>query len=520
MTEGAISLLDAAEDPRLLGGSSLWPVQREILGAIEGTDRIFVLRVGRRGGKGYTCALTMAHNALLRDDLAVMVRPGERRYVVAIARKESQAAILLQTVLSIVRASPTFAGSIERVTDTQIDFANGVSVLVVANADSARGIPISCLVLSEAAHWAGERDDADDAGERSAVRAWQALPPAMAQFGRHGVIIVESTPRARSGFFFDLCTRVEAAEVEHARAFHYTSAEANPTLDPEFLAAEEARDPASYRVEYLAEWSDGPSQFLDFDRFVPERDADVPPEGLAGPVVVGCDMAESGTLGVAVVGRDPADTSRLLVAHVDGLRIGRARSLLRHAEAQTGLLEQVCKIAKRYGAEIAVDQYASKQVLGTIADHGVRCKLLQQGAASKDAGYREMRDRLYSGGLEIPANGPLLADLRRLRTRISSTGASSVVNPRVKGGHGDRCSALVLAIQRQVELGSASAPAGKPRGGAAIVGSDPGLGQRTTRTQGEVLEEARERRRLEKKAGITRKRGHAQTRRDGFARRF
>jgi hypothetical protein len=485
-----IPRLTAAEDPRLLGAVPLWPVQREILGAIDdGSERTHIFRIGRRGGKGYVGALLALHSLLLSPHLDKFVRSGERRYGLFIGRRQEQAKVPLDMALSIVRASPTLAGTLEDVTDTRIDFTNGTSLIAApCSADSIRGIPICFLDFVEAAHWLGEAETAEEAGDRSAWKAEKALRPGLAQFGRDRLFIVESTPRARRGYFYETCTRAEAGEDPDARAWHFTTEQANPEIDRDFLAAEKARDPDNYRIEFDAEWSDGPSAFIDFERFTTKRDVDVPPEHLAAPVVLGCDMAQSGTVGVAVTGRDPNQPRRLVVAHVDGLRLSRARSLVGMAKAQTGLLDQVVKIAKRYSAEVAVDQYASKQVLAHFHDRGVHCKLLQQGAASKDAGYRETRDRLYSGDLDVPADGPLLADLRRLRTRFTATGSSSVVNPRIKGGHGDRCSALVLAVERQVEHGAVGVPAGKPSGGAAMVNSDPGVGLGTARTQSELLE--------------------------------
>jgi hypothetical protein len=456
-----ITVAQAAADPRLLGGTALWPVQRELVTAVDGSERLFVWRIGRRGGKSYAAALVAAYNAVLREDLASCVRAGETRYVVLLGRKESQAAILLRMVEQIIRASPAFAGLIDEVNSDRIILTNGVTVLATASADSARGLPISALIFTEAAHFAGERDDPDDAGERSAVNAWNALSPALAQFGEHALTIVESTPRGRRGFFYEICTRAEAGELEASRAFHYTSAEANPTLDPAWLAAQEADDPSNFAREYLAEWSDGPTAFIEMDRWAPAPNAVIDPDHLAQPVVLGCDAAESGGMGVVVVGRDPSEQRRLVVAHVDSLRVKRGSSLLDHAARLTRQLEIVVEVAKRYDAEVVLDQYAAKQVRGTLAEKGARCKVLPQGAASTDANYREIRHRLYSGDLIVPDDPALLGDLRRLRSRTTSTGASSVVNPRIKGAHGDRASALSLAVQRQMEAGATVAHTGR-----------------------------------------------------------
>jgi hypothetical protein len=53
--------------------------------------------------------------------------------------------------------------------------------------------------------------------------------------------------------------------------------------------------------------------------------------------------------------------------------------------------------------------------------------------------------RLYSRELELYDEPALLAELRRLGTRLTA-GSSSVVNPRVGGSHGDLAQALALAV--------------------------------------------------------------------------
>ena len=274
MREKRITALEAAKDPRLLRSDRPWPVQELILEAADGPKRVLILRLGRRGGKGFVTAQLALHNLLLSPHLSQYVRKGEQRFAVIIARREDQAALVKDTALSIVQASPSLARMVVDTSDTTIVFSNGTTLLASPNsADSDRGKAISFLGLSEAGHWIGEGPDQEMAGERSAYAAYAGLAPAMAQFGRHGLIVIELTPSkrlGRAGFFYDSCCRAESGEWPEAIAFHYSSAEANPLLDPEFLAAEEARDPENYRVEYLADWPDGgASQFLDFERFAP-----------------------------------------------------------------------------------------------------------------------------------------------------------------------------------------------------------------------------------------------------------
>src|ERR1700677_59297 len=398
--ERRIGRLQSAKNPRLFGAVATYGWQDEFLEATDGPERIFPLRGGRRLGKGYVDALVIAHNVLCSDHLGKYLRPGERRHVVVVSRKGTQAQLVLRTVEQIVAASPAFAGSIERASDDQLDFTNGVTVLAVANADGARGLPISCLIFVEAAHFSGERGDPEEAGDRSMWNAWRALSPATAQFGDEGIIIVESTPRGRSGFFFDLCSRAEAGEIPEARAFHYPCS-AHPTITPEFLAAEEARDPENFASEYEAVWDGGAaSAFVNFERFIPGPDVRLEPDALAGPVVAGLDMAAAGLIGLVVVGRAAEDPRRLRVAHVDGLKVSKARTLLGLAQSQTHLLDQAVKVARRYGAEVVVDQYASTQTTTHFRDAGLSCTAVTTTGPSKDSGYREVRDRRYSGARE------------------------------------------------------------------------------------------------------------------------
>lgn len=78
--------------------------------------------------------------------------------------------------------------------------------------------------------------------------------PATAQFGDEARIIVSSTPYGSDGVFADLYGRSALGGLADAVAHHATSAEANPTLLPGFLEMERARDPESFKSEYLAEF--------------------------------------------------------------------------------------------------------------------------------------------------------------------------------------------------------------------------------------------------------------------------
>jgi hypothetical protein len=119
---------------------------------------------------------------------------------------------------------------------------------------------------------------------------------------------------------------------------------------------------------------------------------------------------------------------------------------------QRELLDHVVEICQRYRGTACIDQYASAQVEHHLAVHGVSVLKLPMSAQSKTAAYVEVRQRLYTGELDIPNDPELLGDLRRLRTKIAP-GSSSVIVPRVSGNHGDRGSALAIACLAQAQTG-------------------------------------------------------------------
>jgi hypothetical protein len=461
-----VSLTVAAQDERLFA-VSLWERQRSILAAIDAGPRIHVLCLGRRSGKSLMAALAMLHHCLLRDDLAARVRPGETRWAVGIATNLRQARLLVAAARSIVERSPQLSGLVESMTEDEIRFTNGTALAAFpCSSRGGRGWAISCLVLDEAAWFLSETG-----GYQTADEVWRALTPSVAQFGDQGRIIVASTPAGPLGLFYDLFCRAESGEIGDAVAHHASTREMNPTLDAAYFESEEARDPESYRSEFLAEFTAGGGQFVDFDRIAPpERDVDVAPADLLAPVVVGCDAAFSGhdLFGVAVVGRDPANRRRLVLAHVDGLRPRKAGSFDERSVVQRELLDHVAEICNRYRASAVIDQYAAAQVAHGLRVHGVSVSKLPMSAQSKTAAYTEMRARLYTDELDIPADEELLGDLRRLRTRITA-GSSSVVVPRVGGNHGDRGQALAIACLRQAQFGAMGAQARPSAGGAPVM---------------------------------------------------
>ena len=98
------------------------------LSDVERDRRLHVWALGRRASKTTMAALVMSWDALLRPELDACIRPGERRYAVAIATNLRQARLLIRAAASIVKRSPLLAGLIEAETEDEILFRNGTAI--------------------------------------------------------------------------------------------------------------------------------------------------------------------------------------------------------------------------------------------------------------------------------------------------------------------------------------------------------------------------------------------------------
>jgi len=426
--------LVAACDDRRLFGFGLWPRQRELLAALERGPRLHLWALGRRSGKTTLAALACLWDCTLRPELEEHTRPGETRYAVAVATNLAQARLIVAAARSVVERSPALAALVEAVTEDELRFRlpGGVRTALRAfpcSSRGGRGWPISTLILDEAAHFVSETD-----GFQTAERVWAAMLPSTAQFGEAARVVVASTPYGQTGLFADLHGRAAAGELEGALAQHASTAEVNPTIAAGFLAAEEARDPDSFRAEYLAEFLGSGDAYLDFDRIEPPG-APLAPRHAASEWVAGLDPAFArDPFGLALVGRA---AGLLVVGPVGALR----------AEGDFGgVVDEAAATCRAYGARVVTDQFSSAAVVERLRQrHGLAVALHTMSASSKTAIFGELRARLYDGSLRLPDHPRLTAELRRLRTRYTA-GSATVVNPRVGGSHGDMAQALALAV--------------------------------------------------------------------------
>jgi phage terminase large subunit-like protein len=324
---GARGVLPACDDQNLFC-FPLWPRQRKLLAAVESGPRLHVWALGRRSGKTTMAALIGLADCLLRPELDALVRPGERRYSVAVATNVRQARLFVSAARAIVERSPLLSKLVENVADDEITFTNGTAL--AAFPCTSRG-----------------------------VRGWP----------------ISSTPYGQDGLFAETYQRASSGELQDAKAHHATTAQMNPTVTREFLEQERERDPDSFASEYLAEFLAGGLAFIERDRLlevVADR-RELPPADLVG-CVVGFDPSFSrDPAAVAVVGRHRPDRKRLLLAHAERwvpTKKKRWRTKDEQQDQERLVLDAVARLAKRYQAKVVTDVHLLDQVRVTFPHAG------------------------------------------------------------------------------------------------------------------------------------------------------
>src|SRR5882762_8216867 len=181
---------------------------------------------------------------------------GERGHVVVIASTQRQASVAFDYILARLEGSATLRKLIQgEPRADEVDLTNGITISVwPCNFRSIRGISIVCAICDEIAFW---RDT--ETGANPATEFLKAIRPAMATFPTAKLVKITS-PYAKQGVVWD------DFQLRHKRddllVWRLDSATMNPTLDRDFLAAEERRDRDFFRREYLAEFWESASCYL------------------------------------------------------------------------------------------------------------------------------------------------------------------------------------------------------------------------------------------------------------------
>jgi len=429
MTRASRQLLALTREVQL----ELTPAQAEMASTfVDGSFDHAVWQCGRRGGKTLLADVLALYDVVFRDHLREFLQPGEQRVIAIVAQSLEKARKHIASCKRYIERSPRLAGMVERETMDEIYFTNNaVLAAFPCSARSLRGDPCSTVILDELGHFI-----TTELGNAAGDSVYQAALPTLTQFGAQGWLIAISTPLWKKGRFWKLCK--EAAEGEPGT--HYrrlTTTEMNPRIDAAWLEKQRRKDPDMFAREYLAEWVDGVSSYLDAgDVLECQRPAGAP---LVLPPVPGFSYYGSLDPGFQV------DSFGMAVGHaerdrtiVDGVWRWR-----RHGFERT--LDEVKAIANRYGiASLTTDQHAAVPVQEGLQRRGIGAIYEPWTVESKNDAFSALKLGLNARQIELPRDEWLEEELLSLEARPTPGGYTRIAA--AGSGHDDLAVAVAALV--------------------------------------------------------------------------
>jgi hypothetical protein len=242
-------------------------------------------------------------------------------------------------------------------TESEIEFSNGSIVRSLpASARGLRGGAWSVCVLDELGHFVNS-----ESGNAAGSEILEAVRPSLAQFGDAGWLLAISTPRWKAGAFWELCERGRSGQYKSYHYKHLSTSQLNPAISAAWLAERQHEDPDSFRQEFLAEFIDGSSSYLNSSEIL----ACVRPENILPPrdhhqYMAAVDPAYSMDNFALGIGHDEEGFTV-----IDGCWTW-------NKYGHEATVSEVAQILKTYGiTSVRCDQHSPVPVQESFARHGI-----------------------------------------------------------------------------------------------------------------------------------------------------
>ncbi len=422
------------------------PVDRHLAEQLFGPDvpvgrRSVVAAVcGARAGKSYVLvALRLVHGMLLRDVSAIP--PGQRAVALIIAPRDDLRMEVFRYALGAVQHKPELAAMLDgaprvdeftlrRPDGARVSFETGVATM---GGTAARGRWFTDFALDECAFF---RDSTFKVNDEELFRAGSSrvLPG--------GQTIVASTPWAEGGLLHRLWkTKPGDTCIAHAPTLVLNDSE----LTRAIVARAEEADPDNAKREFGAVFmTSGTTVFFESASI---DDAVVDSVYMPQP---GDVIAAGGDFGFR------SDSSALMLAALQGDMLHIFAGVEKRPEEGVPLKPSltVAAFAECIAGRCAY-LMADAHYREAIAEHLEAHELSYAPAPMQPAEtyvrarmmLREGKVRIHTAGLPEGMGARLVQQMREVQGKPTSGGGMSIIHPRwSKGGHGDLCSALVLAL--------------------------------------------------------------------------
>ena len=397
---------------------------RERTGSEPPSDRIsqFWGVCGRRSGKtsmSAVCAIAWACRQYPR-----VVDP----VVGIIARTREQAKVAAGYVADFAGRLGLIAGE---VTTTAIPIKGGVTVRVLPNTASVRGLTYVAAILDEAAYY-----------DTAAGAAWSdadlltAVTPGLATV-RRSLLMVISTPGPRRGIIAEAKAKWDAGQrPPGTTVWHARTTAMNPTISEQTIADLVAANP-KLEAEFSASFFADSGAWLPAHVLTDEIVANLPErrEPTGGELFAYFDLASGG-------GKDAA-----ALAVAERLPDGRAALVtLIHKPppfSPEAFIAECAAELKAFGIGTAVgDKYAAGLQSEAWASNGI---VYEEFTGSKSDLYQEVLGPVLAGRVDWINHPAMIAELRSLVESSRATGRPKVDHP--GGGSDDAANAAVGALK-------------------------------------------------------------------------
>jgi hypothetical protein len=411
---------------------------------------------GRRAGKD-SIASAIALVAALGDYSAVL-RPGERATILCLASTKDQATLVLRYIAAYFSLVPLLKPLLVRETAYSLELSNGVEVVVTTNDfRSVRGRAIVCVILDEVAYYRSDESANPD------HELYNALEPAMQQFGDRALMIGISSPYRRTGLLFEKWKQSYGKPDESVLVIRGTSRQFNQTLSQKTVDDRLARDPEAGGAEYLAQWRNDLSDFLD---------RELVEDAVDGGVIVRPPHPKRAYRAFTDVSGGRGDSFTAAIAHdEDGVAVLDCLFERRSPFNPTEVVSDLAGLLREYGLNrVCGDKYAAGWTTEAFAAAGIS---YDESSRDRSAIYLDALPLFTSGRIRLLDNPRLVHQFVSLERRQTRFGKDRVDHPQ-HGGADDLCNAAAGAavlvatdrrpgLVRQSDLLADGAPLPIPR---------------------------------------------------------
>jgi hypothetical protein len=227
---------------------------------------------------------------------------------------------------------------------------------------------------------------------------------------------------------------VDAADVLVWRA---ATREMNPSVPQAFIDREYAKDEASARSEYGAEWRDDITTFLDREQIEAMVDEDVTQRGVSSRYryIAHCDPSG---------GR--SDSMTLAIWHLEGDRVVLDCLVEKHPPFDPDVVvAELSDVLRQYGLrQTQIDSYGAEWVPSSFRRYNVVAHVAEFSTSDH---YRALLPLVTTDALRLIQAPRLVNQLASLERRVAPSGRELISHP--PGGHDD-CAAALAGMAAQI----------------------------------------------------------------------